>query len=111
MVKIYEVGSSGFGTAKGYEDYKTKGSQFGDGTAEDAMNTLTEKLIRDAIWGTPEQCVDRVIDIHERLNPSQFILLSGLGTMTAAQQESSMRLFAEKVLPKVAHLRKEPVAA
>jgi alkanesulfonate monooxygenase SsuD/methylene tetrahydromethanopterin reductase-like flavin-dependent oxidoreductase (luciferase family) len=111
VIKIYEVGSAGFGKQKGYEDYRTKGSQFGDGTAEDAMESLTGKLVRDAIWGTPEQCAERIVSIYERVNPSQFVVLQGLGSMSAAQMEKSQRLYADKVMPMVAHLRKEPVVA
>jgi alkanesulfonate monooxygenase SsuD/methylene tetrahydromethanopterin reductase-like flavin-dependent oxidoreductase (luciferase family) len=110
VIKIYEVGSEGFGRQKGYEDYR-KGSQFGDGTAEDAMNSLTTKLVRDAIWGTPEQCVEKIVNIYERVNPSQFVALLGLGSMPSWDIERSLRLYADKVMPHVAHLRKQPVAA
>jgi alkanesulfonate monooxygenase SsuD/methylene tetrahydromethanopterin reductase-like flavin-dependent oxidoreductase (luciferase family) len=111
VIKIYEVGSEGFGRQKGYEDYRNKGSQFGDGTAEDAMNSLTTKLVRDAIWGTPEQCVEKIINIHERVNPSQFVALLGLGSMPSWDIERSLRLYADKVMPHVAHLRDQPVVA
>jgi alkanesulfonate monooxygenase SsuD/methylene tetrahydromethanopterin reductase-like flavin-dependent oxidoreductase (luciferase family) len=111
VVKIYEVGTSGFGTAKGYEDYRTKGSQFGDGSAQDAMESLTSKLIRDAIWGTPEQCAERIVSIADRVNPSQFVVLLGLGSMSATQMEKSLRLYAEEVMPRVAHLRSREAAA
>jgi alkanesulfonate monooxygenase SsuD/methylene tetrahydromethanopterin reductase-like flavin-dependent oxidoreductase (luciferase family) len=112
VIKIYEVGSAGFGRQKGYEDYRTKGSQFGDGTAEDAMETLSTKLIRDAIWGTPEQCAERISDIAERVNPSQTVVLQGLGNMSAAQMEKSLRLYSDKVMPRLAHLRdKEAMVA
>jgi alkanesulfonate monooxygenase SsuD/methylene tetrahydromethanopterin reductase-like flavin-dependent oxidoreductase (luciferase family) len=104
-VKIYEVGSASFGSAKGYEDYRTKGSQFGDGTAESAMETLTSKLVNDAIWGTPDQCAERVIDLAKRVDPSQFVLLLGLGSMSTPEIEQSLRLFGEQVLPKIEHLR------
>ena len=112
VIKIYEVGSDAFASAKGYGDYKSKGSQFGDGTAEDAMKVLSTKLIRDAIWGTPDQCAERIADIYDGVQPSQFVALLGLGTMSAAQMESSLRLYADRVMPKLAHLRKkEPLTA
>jgi alkanesulfonate monooxygenase SsuD/methylene tetrahydromethanopterin reductase-like flavin-dependent oxidoreductase (luciferase family) len=110
VVKIYEIGSSGFGTAKGYEDYK-KGSQFGDGSAEDAMKSLTDKLVRDAIWGTPDQCAERIAALHEKVDPSQFVVLLGLGSMPTAEIESSLRLYADKVMPQISHLREQPAIA
>jgi alkanesulfonate monooxygenase SsuD/methylene tetrahydromethanopterin reductase-like flavin-dependent oxidoreductase (luciferase family) len=112
VIKIYEVGSEGFGKQKGYEDYRTKGSQFGDGTAESAMETLTTKLIRDAIWGTPDECAERIVSLTEQVNPQQFVVLLGLGSMSGPQMEKSLRLYADKVMPQIAHLRdKEAVPA
>ena len=111
VVKIYEIGGANFGSQKGYEEYRTKGSQFGDGTVEDAMESLTAKLVRDAIWGTPDQCAERIVDIHERVDPSQIVTLLGLGSCPASEIETSLRLYADKVMPQVAHLRKEPAVA
>lgn len=111
VVKIYEIGGADFGRQKGYEDYRTKGSQFGDGTAEDAMDSLTTKLVRDAIWGTPEQCAERIVDIYERVDPSQFVVLLGLGSMPSAEIETSLRLYADEVMPRVAHLREQRAVA
>lgn len=110
VVKIYEVGSEGFGKQKGYEDYRTKGSQFGDGSAEDAMESLTTKLVRDGVWGTPEQCAEKIVNIAERVNPSQFVALLGLGSMSSTQMEKSLRLYADEVMPRIAHLRSEQPA-
>ncbi len=76
------------------------------------METLTTKLLSDAIWGTPEQCAERIVDIYEKVNPQQFVVLLGLGSMSAGQMESSLRLYADKVMPRIAHLRaREPVVA
>jgi alkanesulfonate monooxygenase SsuD/methylene tetrahydromethanopterin reductase-like flavin-dependent oxidoreductase (luciferase family) len=111
VVKIYEIGGANFGSQKGYEEYRTKGSQFGDGTVEDAMESLTSKLMRDAIWGTPKQCAERIVDINERVDPSQIVVLLGLGSMPASEIETSLRLYAEEVMPQVAHLRGQPAVA
>jgi alkanesulfonate monooxygenase SsuD/methylene tetrahydromethanopterin reductase-like flavin-dependent oxidoreductase (luciferase family) len=110
VIKIYEVGSEGFGKQKGYEDYQTKGSHLGDGTAESAMKTLSEKLIRDAIWGTPDECAERIVTIAEQVNPQQIVVLLGLGSMSAPQMERSLRLYAEKVMPQISHLRERTPA-
>lgn len=111
VVKIYEIGGPNFGSQKGYEEYRTKGSQFGDGTVEDAIESLTSKLVRDAIWGTPDQCAERIADIHELVDPSQIVTLLGLGTMPASEIETSLRLYADKVLPRLTHLRGQTAVA
>ncbi len=105
VVRLYEIGTQSFATAKGYEEYHTKGSQYGDGTAQNAKEMLTNKLLRDAIWGTPDECVERIMSIRQTLNPSELVVFLGLGSMTGEQAESSMRLFAEKVMPRVTNLR------
>ena len=110
VIKIYEVGSAGFGKQKGYEDYRTKGSQFGDGTAESAMQTLSTKLINDAVWGTPDECAEKILNIAAKVNPQQFVGLLGLGSMTAPQMEKSLKLYAEKVMPQIAHIRQQEPA-
>jgi alkanesulfonate monooxygenase SsuD/methylene tetrahydromethanopterin reductase-like flavin-dependent oxidoreductase (luciferase family) len=110
VVRLYEIGTDRFATAKGYEEYHSKGSQYGDGTAADARRMLTEKLMRDAIWGTPDQCAERIAAARHLIDPSELVVFLGLGSMTPAQSESAMRLFAEKVIPRFADLR-EPAAA
>jgi alkanesulfonate monooxygenase SsuD/methylene tetrahydromethanopterin reductase-like flavin-dependent oxidoreductase (luciferase family) len=107
----YEIGTERFGHAKGFEQYTSTGSDFGTGTKEDAIATLSRKFLNEGIIGTPEQCAEKVVAHHESVDPSELVGLTAIGPMTAQQAEKSMRLYAEKVLPKVAHLRKESALA
>ncbi len=107
VVRLDEIGTERFAPSKGYEEYRTKGSQLGDGTAENAREMLTTKLLRDAIWGTPGQCAEKIQAACDLLHPSEFVGFLGLGSMTTAQAEKSMRLFAQKCLPRLQHLREE----
>jgi hypothetical protein len=66
--------------------------------------------MRDAIWGTPDQCAERIAAARHLIDPSELVVFLGLGSMTAAQSASSMRLFAKKVMPRFADLR-EPATA
>jgi alkanesulfonate monooxygenase SsuD/methylene tetrahydromethanopterin reductase-like flavin-dependent oxidoreductase (luciferase family) len=111
IVRLYEIGTENFGMTNAYSEYHTKGSDYGDGTAENAMEMLTTKLLNDGIWGTPEQCAERIVAHHEEVDPSELIVFLGTGTMTSAESERAMRLFAERVLPRVAHLRSPTLAA
>jgi alkanesulfonate monooxygenase SsuD/methylene tetrahydromethanopterin reductase-like flavin-dependent oxidoreductase (luciferase family) len=111
VVRMYEIATGRFATGKGYEEYHNKGSQFGDGSTEDARRVLTDKLLHDGIWGTPEQCVEKIMDDLRRLGPQELVALCGVGSQSAQVQERSLRLYAEKVLPRVKQfLRKQPVA-
>jgi len=99
---MYEIGTDRFGTAKGYEDYHgERGSDFGKGTAEDARRVLTRKFMTEGVYGTPQQCVDKLIAHLESVNPSEYIALCRCGDMPYEKAERSMRLFAQEVLPKV----------
>ncbi len=105
----YEIGTARFGNATGVEEYSSQRSTaYGGGTAEGAVPALKQKFLRVGIVGTPEQCAEKVVAHYEQVNPSELATLGGvLGTMSRAQAEKSIRLYAQKVLPRLAHLRAE----
>jgi alkanesulfonate monooxygenase SsuD/methylene tetrahydromethanopterin reductase-like flavin-dependent oxidoreductase (luciferase family) len=91
---------------KGYEQYTTQGSDFGSGTYEDAVDTLTTKFVKEGLVGTPEQCLEKVIAHYETINPSEMVVVCSGGSAPADFTERSMRLFAEKVMPRATqHIR------
>jgi alkanesulfonate monooxygenase SsuD/methylene tetrahydromethanopterin reductase-like flavin-dependent oxidoreductase (luciferase family) len=112
ILRAYELGTDNFGKGKGYEQYK-KGSDFGDGSYQNALETLTTKFLNDGIIGTPEQCAEKVVAHYELIEPSELVCVCGTGSIPTATTEKSMRLYAEQVLPRVAHLRTtaEPAVA
>jgi alkanesulfonate monooxygenase SsuD/methylene tetrahydromethanopterin reductase-like flavin-dependent oxidoreductase (luciferase family) len=102
----YEIGTENFGSGKGFEAYKSaEGSDFGDGTPESTIQTLLTKFFRDAVWGTPQMCAERIIELEEQFGLSQLVNITSFGTMPAERSEKSMRLFSEHVMPKIQHLR------
>jgi alkanesulfonate monooxygenase SsuD/methylene tetrahydromethanopterin reductase-like flavin-dependent oxidoreductase (luciferase family) len=107
ILTMYEIGTDRFANAKGYEQYTKQGSDFGSGTAESAIDTLTSKFLTVGVIGTPEQCAEKIVYHHESMNPCELVFVSGAGSMNGAQAEKSMRLLAEKALPLVSHLRDE----
>jgi alkanesulfonate monooxygenase SsuD/methylene tetrahydromethanopterin reductase-like flavin-dependent oxidoreductase (luciferase family) len=111
ILRAYELGTANFGKGKGYEQYK-KGSDFGDGSYQNGLDTLTTKFLNDGIIGTPEQCAEKVAAHYELIEPSELVCVCGTGSIPAELTERSMRLYAEQVLPRVAHLRTaEPAVA
>jgi alkanesulfonate monooxygenase SsuD/methylene tetrahydromethanopterin reductase-like flavin-dependent oxidoreductase (luciferase family) len=107
ILRMYEMGTDRFANAKGYEQYKT-GSDFGSGTPEDALSTLTSKFLNDGIVGTPQQCAEKLVFHHESLDPSEIVVVGSAGSMSGAEIEKSVRLYAEQALPLVEHLRSTP---
>jgi alkanesulfonate monooxygenase SsuD/methylene tetrahydromethanopterin reductase-like flavin-dependent oxidoreductase (luciferase family) len=122
VLRMYELGTENFAPGPSYAQYRTKGSDFGSGTKESAVETLTTKFLRDGIIGTPEQCAERIAAHRQTVNPSELVVLNGVGTMPSDVAERSMRLFSEKVMPRFDDVRvraendpwtkkKHPVAA
>ncbi len=105
VLKMYELGTENFAPGKSYAEYRTKGSDFGSGTYEDALETLTTKFLREGIIGTPEECAEKVAAHRETVNPSEFVVLNAVGTMPKDVAEKSMRLYAEKVVPRFDDIR------
>lgn len=111
ILNMYEIGTDRFANAKGYEQYTTKGSDFGSGSSESAVQTLTDKFLDVGVVGTPSQCAEKIVFHHESMDPQELVFVSGAGSMDGATAEKSLRLLAEEALPLVDHVRKEPAAA
>jgi alkanesulfonate monooxygenase SsuD/methylene tetrahydromethanopterin reductase-like flavin-dependent oxidoreductase (luciferase family) len=105
VLKMYELGTENFAPGKSYAEYRTKGSDFGSGSYESALETLTMKFLRDGIIGTPEECADRVAEHYRTIKPSELVLLNAVGTMPKEVGEKAMRLFSEKVMPRFDDVR------
>jgi alkanesulfonate monooxygenase SsuD/methylene tetrahydromethanopterin reductase-like flavin-dependent oxidoreductase (luciferase family) len=111
IMKLYEIGTERFGSAKGYEQYTTSGSDFGGGSYEDAVKTLSEKFQEVGLVGTPEQCAEKVMWHRESMNPQEIVVVSGPGDQRGDAAERSMRLYAERVLPRLEEIRSRPQPA
>jgi alkanesulfonate monooxygenase SsuD/methylene tetrahydromethanopterin reductase-like flavin-dependent oxidoreductase (luciferase family) len=108
ILRMYQIEQWGerMANTKGYEQYTSQGSDFGSGSYESAVDTLTAKFVDEGIVGTPEQCLEKVIAHYETIAPSEMVVVNSTGGMPAAFAEKSMRLFAEKVMPRAAdHIR------
>jgi alkanesulfonate monooxygenase SsuD/methylene tetrahydromethanopterin reductase-like flavin-dependent oxidoreductase (luciferase family) len=63
------------------------------------------------VWGTPEQCYDKILDIRRRLGNDHFVGVFPYAGMPAAEAERSLRLFAKDVIPTLQNLEPEPSPA
>ena len=100
----YEFRSDHLKTTKGYEYYgkfTEKIEQYGDEGVKDFFVDLQ-------VWGTPEQCYQKIMDIRGRTSHDSFLAAFSFGGMPYDDVEQSMRLFAKKVMPQ---LKKLPVAS
>lgn len=52
-----------------------------------------------AVWGTPNDCIEKIKFYTDRLHPEQLMLNIASGTLTQDKALKSMRLFAQEVMP------------
>jgi alkanesulfonate monooxygenase SsuD/methylene tetrahydromethanopterin reductase-like flavin-dependent oxidoreductase (luciferase family) len=57
--------------------------------------------LQNNVWGTPEACIEKLERINTMMGADDFVAVFSYGSMPVEKAEASMRLFAEKVLPKV----------
>ena len=56
------------------------------------------------MWGTPEQCYERILDVRRRVANSHFVGVFSYAGMDYGDAERNMRLFAKKVMPELKRL-------
>jgi alkanesulfonate monooxygenase SsuD/methylene tetrahydromethanopterin reductase-like flavin-dependent oxidoreductase (luciferase family) len=97
----YQFASDHLARTKGYEYYgkmAEKIATYGTGTVIDYFMNLQ-------VWGTPEQCYERILDIHARTGNSHFVGVFSYAGMPWEDAERNMRLFARAVMPELRKLK------
>jgi alkanesulfonate monooxygenase SsuD/methylene tetrahydromethanopterin reductase-like flavin-dependent oxidoreductase (luciferase family) len=84
---------------------KTRGYEY-YGKMTDKIHTYGEDKIIDffanlQVWGTPEQCYERILDIQRRTGTRHFVGVFSYAGMPVDEAERSMRLFARQVMPEL----------
>ena len=95
---------------------KTKGYEY-YGKMTDKIHTYGEDKIIDffvnlQVWGTPEQCYEKILDIHRRTGNTHYVGVFSYAGMPGDEAERSLRLFASQVMPELQRggIPAEPVA-
>jgi len=100
----YEFHGDHLKETKGYEYYgkfTEKIEQYGDQDVKDFFLDLQ-------VWGTPEQCYEKIMATRRRTGSESYLAAFSFGGMPYSEVENSMKLFAEKVMPR---LKEVPSAA
>lgn len=100
----YEFGKGHLKTVKGYEYY----GKFADTLAKHGDEAAIDFFMNLQVWGTPDQCLDRIMQTCDRVGADGFTGVFSYAGMPAEEAERNMRLFADKVAPR---LRAVPPAA
>jgi alkanesulfonate monooxygenase SsuD/methylene tetrahydromethanopterin reductase-like flavin-dependent oxidoreductase (luciferase family) len=110
VIRNYELGGEHFKTTKGYDSYAPGAGASGghapmSGDRAETHAKLTALFHNNAICGSPDTCLEKLVAVHELMAPAEVVLVADPASMPAAESERSMRLVAEQVLPRLAGLR------
>jgi alkanesulfonate monooxygenase SsuD/methylene tetrahydromethanopterin reductase-like flavin-dependent oxidoreductase (luciferase family) len=106
-IRHYQLFETYYENTKDYASYAVRSKVLRE--TKDALGQMTA-MFKDAfIWGTPEMCIEKLRTHHEKIAPSEVILPFHFGTVTGAEAEASMRLFAAECLPAVREFVDKPI--
>jgi alkanesulfonate monooxygenase SsuD/methylene tetrahydromethanopterin reductase-like flavin-dependent oxidoreductase (luciferase family) len=109
----YKFAGNHLATTKGYEYY----GKMSEKIAEYGTDTVIDYFVNLQVSGTPEQCYERILDIHRRTGNSHYVGVFSYAGMPPDEAERNMRLFAAEVMPALRKVAPtvaaapEPVAA
>ena len=93
---------------------RTKGYEYYGKMSEKIATYGTDKVIDFfvdlQVWGTPEQCYDKIMDIRRRVGNDHYVGVFSYAGMPPDEAERNMRLFAAEVMPALAKVG-EPAPA
>ena len=91
----YQFQGDHLATTKGYEYY----GKMSDKIAQYGTDTVIDYFANLQVWGTPEQCYDKILDIHRRTGNSHYVGVFSYAGMPYDEAERNIRLFAAEVMP------------
>jgi len=84
---------------KGYEYYAAAADRMkAAGVTRDQQSSA---FVNNHIWGTPEQCVEKIKAVREQLGACAFLAIFNYAGMPVEEAKRNQALFAAKVLPKL----------
>jgi alkanesulfonate monooxygenase SsuD/methylene tetrahydromethanopterin reductase-like flavin-dependent oxidoreductase (luciferase family) len=84
---------------KGYEYYAANAERMK--TAGVSREQSSSVFVDNHIWGTPDQCFEKIVAIREKLGACAFLSVFNYAGMEVAEAKRNQRLFADKVLPRL----------
>jgi len=98
VLRHYDLAGDHLAKTKGYEYYGRMSEIARERGGADA---LTEFFLNLQVWGTPEQCYEKVLDIRSRVGCDTFVGCFSYAGMPWDEAERNVRLFAREVLPEL----------
>ncbi|MBI2016337.1 MAG: LLM class flavin-dependent oxidoreductase [Candidatus Rokubacteria bacterium] len=91
----YQFAGDHLKTTKGYEYY----GKMSEKIATYGTEAVVDYFMNLQVWGTPEQCYERILDIHARTGNSHYVGVFSYAGMPYDEAERNLRLFAAEVMP------------
>ena len=91
----YQFQGDHLARTKGYEYY----GKMAEKIAQYGTDTVVDYFMNLQVFGTPAQCYEKILDIHERTGNSHYVGVFSYAGMPYADAERNMRLFAREVMP------------
>ncbi len=96
-VDHYQFDDSTIADIPGYEYYAGISSNI----AKHGRDTFARFLAELQVWGTPDEVADQLIDYQRMVGAGGIIGVFSYGGMPFDEAEENMRLFSEKVMPRL----------
>ena len=96
VLRHYELAAGHLSKTKGYEYY---GRMSEIAREKGGTDALTEFFLNLQVWGTPAQCVEKIVDIRSRVGCDTYVGVFSYAGMPYDEAERNMRLFAKSVMP------------
>lgn len=97
VMEHYDMAGEHFKQMKGYGDYANNAELLREAGMEDAANAFVDINT----WGTPQQILEKMEQRRKDIGDFDLTIQVSYGGLTGEQAESSIRLFADKVLPEL----------
>ena len=101
VAKHYEIIGDHLTRMRGYESYKAMQEM---ASSPGGMEKMIEFFMGLQVWGTPEQCYKKVVEIQERTGAEAFNGVFSYAGMPYDLAEANLRLFAAEVMPELKKL-------
>jgi alkanesulfonate monooxygenase SsuD/methylene tetrahydromethanopterin reductase-like flavin-dependent oxidoreductase (luciferase family) len=96
VLRHYELASDHLTRTKGYEYYGRMSEIAREKGGSDA---LTDFFLNLQVWGTPNECIEKIFDIQARMGSDTFVGVFSYAGMPYDEAERNIRLFAREVMP------------
>ncbi|MCG8691025.1 MAG: LLM class flavin-dependent oxidoreductase, partial [Minwuiales bacterium] len=93
----YEFHNEGLADIKGYEYY----GALAQNIKKHGMDSFVNFLADLQVWGTPDQVFEKLVEFQQRTDAAGQICAFSFGGMPHDMARDNMKLFAEKVLPRL----------